>query len=66
MRLHRLPHETTCRLELAALQKTDAVAGRLTFNAAIIETGTESYRPRRFTFLRGGSDSEELSGPGQQ
>jgi hypothetical protein len=46
MRVHRLLHETTCRLELAALQKADAVVDRLTFNATIIETGTESYRPR--------------------
>ena len=47
MRVHRLLHETTCRLELAALQKADAVVDRLTFNATIIETGTESYRPAR-------------------
>jgi hypothetical protein len=47
MRVHRLLHETTCRLELAALQKAGAVVDRLTFNATIIETGTESYRPAR-------------------
>jgi len=41
MRVHRLLHETTCRLELAALQKGGAV-DRLTFNATIIETGAES------------------------
>jgi hypothetical protein len=40
MRVRRLLHETTCRLELAALQKADAVVDRLTFNATIIETGT--------------------------
>jgi hypothetical protein len=47
MRVHRLLHETTCRLELTALEKAGAVVNRLTFNATIIETGTESYRPAR-------------------
>jgi hypothetical protein len=47
MRVRRLLRETTSRLELAALQKADAVADPLTFNATIIETGTESYRPTR-------------------
>lgn len=47
MRVPRLLHETTSRLELAALQKADAVADRLTFSATIIETGTESYRLAR-------------------
>ena len=47
MRVRRLLHETTSRLELAALQKADAVVDRLTFNATIIETGTQSYRPAR-------------------
>jgi hypothetical protein len=47
MRVRRLPHETRCRPALAALQKADAVAGRLTSNAIIIETGTESCRPAR-------------------
>jgi hypothetical protein len=47
MRVHRLLHETTCRLELTALEKAGAVVDRLTFNATIIETGTESYRPAR-------------------
>jgi hypothetical protein len=47
MRVRRLLHETTCRLELAALQKADAVVDRLTFNATIIETGTKPYRPAR-------------------
>ena len=37
MRVRRLLHETTSRLELAALQKADAVVDRLTFNATIIE-----------------------------
>jgi len=30
MRVHRLPHEITCRLEVAALHKADAVVDRLT------------------------------------
>jgi hypothetical protein len=47
MRVRRLLRETTSRLELAALQKADAVADPLTFNATIIETGTESYRLAR-------------------
>jgi hypothetical protein len=32
MRVRRLLHETTSRLELAALQKADAVVDRLTFS----------------------------------
>ena len=47
MRVRRLLHETTSRLDLAALQKADAVVNQLTFSATIIETGTESYRPAR-------------------
>jgi len=47
MRVRRLLQETTSRLKLAALQKADAVAGRLTFSVTIIETGTESYRLAR-------------------
>jgi hypothetical protein len=65
MRLRRLLHDTTRRLELAALQKADAAADRLTVNATIIETGTESYRPAQVGPLQGVTNPPTATRRGQ-